>query len=91
MHDEPKVRFRPPPGFQPPEGLQKGDTFDIVCTLKPEADGYLCLKKLGDAEMPGYEDDHKESQKPDYGEYARGMQGQGGQMQGGQPPQQGGM
>lgn len=94
MKNDHKVRFPFPPGFTSPEGIQPGDTFDVVCTIKPEADGMGCLVKLGDTPMPGYdEDDHnRDKPKPDYGEYARGIAGQmgQGQEQGAPPPQQGG-
>ncbi len=68
-----KVRFRPPPNFVPPEGLQNGDTFDVVDTYQVEEGGTVCLVKMGEADMPGYGKNHKESPKPDYGDYARSM------------------
>jgi len=51
------VDFVPPKGFQPPEGAEKpGDEFDMVCSFRIGEDGKLCLTKLGEAEMPGYEE-----------------------------------
>ena len=76
MHDGPKVTFRLPPEFTPPEGIQPGDTFDVVCTLKPEGPrGEVCIVMVGDTPMPGYKEGKEkyDEGKPDYGEYARGM------------------
>lgn len=72
-----KVVFTPPKGFMPPES--KGDEFDLVCTFRKEEGGKLCLVKLGDTDMGGYEGDHNESKetqsKPDYSRYSQGMMG----------------
>lgn len=53
-----KVVFDAPEGFTPPE--HDGDTFKIVCELRPEEGNKLCLVSLGDHEMPGYEHDEGE-------------------------------
>ncbi len=67
-----KVTFTAPSSFSMPEGVQMGETFDSVCTFRVEKDGKLCLVKLGDSDMAGYDD--KES-KPSYSGYAKDMQG----------------
>lgn len=61
-----RVRFKIPKGFAPPEGSEKDGKFDIVCTFEIEG-GDLCLEKLGDFDMPDY-DEKKETaeHKPDY-------------------------
>lgn len=77
---EKKVRFKPPPGWHPPEGT--GDTLDQVCTFRKEEGGYLCMVKLGDTEMEGYEHDerseHHKENKPDYSEMSRPMMAERG-------------
>lgn len=50
-----KVSFKPPDGAVP-EGTAVGDTFDLVCTFKLEGAGTVCLTKLGEHEMPGYDE-----------------------------------
>jgi hypothetical protein len=74
--DSKKVEFTPPEGFTPPE--HKGDEFDLVCTFRVKEGGTICLIKLGETNMPGYEHDeggeHEDSEhKPSYGEYTKGM------------------
>lgn len=64
----------PPEGFTPPAGSEGGKDFDLVCTFRAKEDGSLCMTMLGDAKMPGYDED--EDHKPDYKEYASGMQQQ---------------
>lgn len=67
----PKVEFPPPKGFVPPEGSEAGKPFDVVCTFEVR-DGKLCLKVLGETEMPGYNGDREESPPPDYKDMAAG-------------------
>jgi len=71
MQSDYKVEFTPPQSFTPPEGSGDGE-FDIVCSFRTKGDK-ICMTKLGDADMPGYEDDTPQS-KPDYSGYAQGMQ-----------------
>lgn len=71
-----KAVFSPPEGFQPPEGADApGKEFDMVVTLKVEEDGKLCIVKLGDQDMPGY-DDEEEHGRPSYKKYAQGIMSQ---------------
>lgn len=81
---ESKVEFSPPGGFVLPENVGQDGTFDVVCTIKVDEGGKLCLKKIGDTPMPGYEDDKDGGSKLDYRDYSRGMMSQ----MGGQQPQQ---
>lgn len=74
--DGEKVEFMPPEGFVIPEGSD--GEFSIVCDFRMEGNK-LCMTKLGDHKMPGY--DEGSDSKPDYSEYAKGMQSQ---MNGGQ-------
>jgi len=73
-----KVEFTPPESFHAPEGTEAGKEFDLVCTFRPSADGKLCMTKLGDTDMPGY-DDKDEDRKPDYSEYSKGLMDQMGE------------
>lgn len=76
-----KVEFTPPQTFTPPEGSEDGE-FDVVCSFRTKG-SQICMTKLGDVKMPGYEDGDQQS-KPDYSGYAQGMQSQmSGQPQGG--------
>ena len=79
MNDKSKrVEFAPPHGFTMPEGIDKNENFDLVCSFKMKDSGTLCLTMLGDTQMPGY--DSSERHKPDYSEYTKGM-GMGNQEQ----------
>lgn len=63
-----RVEFDPPKGFVPPEGSEGGKPFDVVCTFEVK-DGKLCLKVLGETDMPGYDDndgDEQDKPAPDY-------------------------
>lgn len=74
-----KAVFQPPPNFTPPEGADApGKEFDMVCTLKVEEDGRLCIVKLGDQDMPGYDDDEEDGRhgRPSYKKYAQGIMSQ---------------
>ena len=69
-----KVEFAPPKGFAQPEGTETDKEFDLVCSFKVKPSGELCMTRLGDLAMPGYDgehdehDDDRESEhKPDYG------------------------
>lgn len=83
MNDSQKVEFTPPKDFTPPAGSEGGEEFDLVCSFKAKEGGTICMTKLGDAKMPGY-DDEGESHKPDYKEYAQSMSQQmmGGNQEG---------
>lgn len=76
MDDSKKIEFMPPQDFSIPEGTEDGDMFDVVCSFQLNGNK-ICLKMLGDAKMPGYDDkgNGKET-KPDYSGYANGMQSQ---------------
>lgn len=78
MRETERVEFHPPKDFVPPEGIEAGKDWDLVCSFRTKPDGRICLTQLGDAKMPGYdgkEENHRE-EKPDYKEYASGMMGQ---------------
>lgn len=65
------VEFRPPDGAVP-EGTGANEEFDLVCTFRVKDMGTVCLVKMGDTEMPGYNDTGSKS-KPDYGDMTGGM------------------
>ena len=67
-----KVEFTPPQSFQPPEGSNDGE-FDVVCTFRTKG-GKICMTKLGDVDMPGYDDKDEPQSKPDYSSMAQSMQ-----------------
>jgi len=69
------VEFGIPEGFTAPEGVEAGEDFDLVCSLRMKAGGTLCLTKLGDVEMPGYKD-KDEKQRPEYGQARQMMTGE---------------
>lgn len=72
-----RVEFKPPDDFFLPEGAGTNEDFDLVCTLRIKKDGKLCLVKLGDVEMPGYEDDEDENEsRPQYGQARQMMTGE---------------
>lgn len=71
MSESRKVEFMPPKDVAMPEGLQPGDDFDMVCTFKITDSG-VCLTKMGDAQMAGY-DSRENEHKPDYSEYAESL------------------
>ena len=86
---EGRVEITPPKGFTPPE--VKDGRFDIVDTWQVKPDGKICLVRLGDTEMPGYdgkESDKSAEHKPDYSELTGPMMaamGGGGEGGGGNP------
>jgi len=73
MTDTQKVEFVPPQSFSVPDGSEDGE-FDLVCSFKTNGNK-ICMTRLGDVSMPGYEDSEDAPQsKPDYSGYAQGMQ-----------------
>ena len=74
-HEGHKVEFTLPKGFQAPEGIGEGETFSMVCDFQLKEGGQACLVKMGDAPMPGYDDEEKgeTKHKPDYKDYASRM------------------
>lgn len=83
-----RVEFTPPKEFHLPETAMKDGEFELVCGFHVKPDGKLCLVKLGDHKMPGYdgEEGKDESEhRPDYGEMTRGIQ-EGMMMEGGNAP-----
>jgi len=66
-----RVEFRPPNSFAMPEGITPNEEFDCVCSFRRRNNGQVCMTKMGDAAMPGY--DEKESSKPSYSEYSKPM------------------
>lgn len=70
------VEFAIPEGFTLPEGAEPGEDFDLVCSLRVKAGGTLCLTKLGDVEMPGYNDKEPKTERPEYGQARQMMTGE---------------
>jgi len=72
-----RVEFQPPKDAAMPEGVQKDEDFDMVCSFRIGANGQCCMTKFGDAEMPGYDksssQEYKKDDKPGYGDMASGM------------------
>jgi hypothetical protein len=70
-----RIEFTPPPDFAPPENIEEGKDWDLVCSFRTKPDGTVCMTKLGDLDLPGYgsKEDHDEDgvskEKPDYKEY----------------------
>ena len=77
------MEFEIPEGWQPPENPDPDKDLDLVCSFKVKGNA-LCLTKLGDHPMPGYDEaDEKKDNKPDYSSLAPKedpgpMGGQGG-------------
>jgi len=70
-----RIEFTPPEGVVP-EGVQKGETFDLVCSFRVEDDGMVCLVQMGDEKMPGYdgqEETGKSQHRPRYDQQAQGI------------------
>jgi hypothetical protein len=62
-----KVEFRPPANFRSPENVEAGKDWDMVCSFRTQSDGSLCMTKLGDTPMPGYDkDDHDSDRDADH-------------------------
>jgi hypothetical protein len=86
-----RVEFKPPKDFHLPEGVEPGGgKFSMVCDFQVKDGGTICLTKLGDTDMPGYEngEQHEEPHKPSYKDYSSRMSG--GQMPVNQAPTEGG-
>lgn len=58
-----KVTFTAPKEYTVPEGITEGDTFDVAATMKLESGGKLCLVKVDDIPMPGYEEEADKGRK----------------------------
>lgn len=58
-----KVTFTGPKEYTVPEGIMEGDTFDVAATMKLEPSGKLCLVKIDDIPMPGYEEEAEKGRK----------------------------
>ena len=74
-----RVEFIPPKDFAFPENADPDKDIDVVCSFRVK-DGKLCMTKLGDTPMPGYDgkeedDEHEEEpkHKPSYGDYSQGL------------------
>jgi hypothetical protein len=59
-------KFTPPKDFVAPEGIADGDTFEVSATLKKDGDK-LCLVKIDDVPMPGYEEKAAKGEKANEG------------------------
>jgi hypothetical protein len=62
-----KITFKIPDGYAPPEGLKEGAEFDAAATFKMEPGGKLCLVKVDDVPLKGYEDEHEEGRRANEG------------------------
>lgn len=82
-----RVEFPPPKDFHLPENALKNGEFEMVCEFHVKPDGTICLKKLGDTPMPGYDEngEAESEHRPDYGELTRGIQ-EDMMMKGGNAP-----
>lgn len=69
-----RVEFKAPKGVVP-DDVSPGDSFDLVCTLRLKPNGDLCLTKIGETEMPGYDD-----KEGDYAKTQQHREGYGGVM-----------
>jgi hypothetical protein len=72
-----QVEFIPPKEVAMPEGITEGEDFDLVCTFRMKSGGVVCMTKMGDADMPGYESKGQRARpesKPDYSAMADSMQ-----------------
>lgn len=73
--DGKRVEFTPPKDFSPPDNVEPGKDWDMVCSFRTKPDGKVCLTKIGDADMPGCgskedrDEDGEPKHKPGYGEY----------------------
>ncbi len=75
-----KVVFDAPKGLHLPEGTKAGDTVELLCEIKVEQNGKLCLTSIEDAQM---EADEKDEAAPEQGSkfadsYKQNMAGMGG-------------
>lgn len=57
-----KVEFKLPAGFSIPEGKGAGDDFESMATFDIKENGDVCLAKIGDVPMPGYDDADEKSE-----------------------------
>jgi len=82
-----RVEFAPPEEFHLPESALKDGSFELVCEFRVKPDGKICLTKLGDQNMPGYDSNGEadDEHRPDYGNMTRGIQ-EGMNMDGGNAP-----
>lgn len=55
-----RVEFTPPKQFAAPEGSGTEKEFDLVCSFRMKSSGELCMTRLGDLAMPGYDEEHDE-------------------------------
>ncbi len=60
--DQKPVEFDPPPGLKTPDGVGEDEDWEMVSTFRTKADGQICIVKIGDVKMPGYDD--KKSKAP---------------------------
>lgn len=70
------VEFPVPEGFMAPEGVEAGKDFDLVCSFRLKPRGTMCLTKLGDLAMPGYDDKDDKPNRPEYGHARQMMTGE---------------
>lgn len=78
MNDQPeskpgRVEFAPPKGAALPETAANGKPFDVVCSFRLEGQK-VCLTKFGNTPMPSEQKATEAEAKPDYAEYASGVQ-----------------
>ena len=66
------IKFKPLPNSVP-EGTQRGDSFDLVCTFRLEENGEVCLEQMGDVKAE-YKDDKKSMVRPGMDDEIKAMQ-----------------
>jgi len=70
--DDQKVEFDPPPTWRPPSGTRPGDTINAMVTLRVKPDGSLCIEKLDNTSMPGYDKSSDEQSSDDTSDQSMG-------------------
>ena len=50
----------------PPENTGEDKDFDMVCSFRAKPDGMICMTKLGDHPMPGYDGDDDDEEDRDH-------------------------
>lgn len=79
--DDQKVEFDPPSTWRPPSGTRPGDTINAMVTLRVKPDGSLCMERLDNTAMPGYDKSSDDQASDDQSDQSTGSaamaQGQG--------------
>lgn len=59
-YSEKEVYLKVPEGFDVPEGIKPGDTFEAMSTYRLKEDGGLCLEAVEGNELPGKKEESSE-------------------------------